>query len=389
MPIAPRFVHHELQLLNPSFDSPLVDVLNELEHLRRLRLTGDTPAALFFQLKEIFHLLESLGSARIEGNHTTLADYVESRVEGVGRTEDHLREVANIEQAMAYVDEAMESGASVTEHFIRELHSLAVADLAREGDKTPGAYRQGRVQIAQSSHQPPEHILVPDYMRELVAFINRADPPKYDLMKVALAHHRFGWIHPFSNGNGRTVRLLTYALLIKYGFNVKEGGRVLNPTAVFCNDRERYYRMLAEADQGTSQGLEAWCVYVLEGILTELRKVDRLTDYAYLLERVLLPALAYARERELLTETEYRILRLTCRQQGLVKAGDLSKALPELVKPAQRTYQINKLLERKLLQPVQAGGRQYVIAFANNYLLRGIVHALREEGFIPAPLEQG
>ena len=47
-------------------------------------------------------------------------------------------------------------------------------------------------------------------MEELVAFINRRDPPKYDLMKVAIAHHRFGWIHPFSNGNGRVVRLLTY-----------------------------------------------------------------------------------------------------------------------------------------------------------------------------------
>lgn len=88
--------------------------------------------------------------------------------------------------------------------------------------------------IAQSTHLPPEFIHVPAYMQELVGFMNRADAPKYDLMKVALAHHRFGWIHPFGNGNGRTVRLLTYSLLIKYGFNVKTSGRVLNPTAVFA-----------------------------------------------------------------------------------------------------------------------------------------------------------
>ena len=75
--------------------------------------------------------------------------------------------------------------------------------------------------------------------------VNENHPPKYDLIKVALAHHRFGWIHPFGNGNGRVVRLLTYALLIKYGFNVKAGGRVLNPTAVFCNDQDRYYAMFA------------------------------------------------------------------------------------------------------------------------------------------------
>lgn len=78
----PQFSHYDLQLLNPSFDSPLVDVLAELEFLRRLRLEGDTPPQVFFQLKALFHMLESLGAARIEGNHTTLADYIDSKVEG-------------------------------------------------------------------------------------------------------------------------------------------------------------------------------------------------------------------------------------------------------------------------------------------------------------------
>ena len=385
---SPRFVHHDLQLLNPSFDSPLVDVLQELEHLRRLRLGGDTPAPLFFQLKDIFHLLESLGSARIEGNHTTLADYVETKVEGGRATDDHIMEVANIEKAMGYVDEAITAGEPITEYFIRELHALAVSDLAREGDKTPGTYRQSGVKIAQSSHLPPEALLVPDYMQELVEFINREDPPKYGLMKVALAHHRFGWIHPFGNGNGRTVRLLTYALLIKYGFNVKDGGRVLNPTAVFCNDRERYYQMLSLADKGTPDGLEAWCLYVLNGILVELNKVDRLTSYDYLQRHILLPALSYAKARELLTDMEFRILKLAFEQKGSLKAGDLVLVNPEWSKPAQRTYQINKLLSRQLLMPAQDGAREYVVMFSNNYLLRGIIQSLRGEGFIPEPLER-
>jgi len=386
---AARFVHHDLQLLNPSFDSPLVDVLQELEHLRRFRLGGDTPTPLFFQLKEIFHLLESLGSARIEGNHTTLADYVETRVEGGRSTDDHIMEVANIEKAMGYIDEAITAGEPISEYFIRELHALAVSELAREGDKTPGTYRQSGVKIAQSSHLPPEALQVPGYMQELVEFINREDPAKYGLMKVALAHHRFGWIHPFGNGNGRTVRLLTYALLIKYGFNVQDGGRVLNPTAVFCNDRERYYQMLSEADKGSADGLEAWCLYVLNGILMELNKVDRLTSYDYLHRHILLPALSYAKARELLTDMEFRILKLAFEQKGSIKAGDLVQVNPEWSKPAQRTYQINKLLNRRLLVPVQDGVREYVVMFANNYLLRGIIQSLRYEGFIPEPLERG
>jgi len=75
-----QFVHHPLRLLNPSFDSPLLDVLTDLEHLRRLQIQGTTPMPVFMQLKQVFHVLESLASARIEGNHTTLADYVEARV---------------------------------------------------------------------------------------------------------------------------------------------------------------------------------------------------------------------------------------------------------------------------------------------------------------------
>ena len=97
------FHHFDLALLNPAFDSPLVDVLTELEHLRRLQLGGTTPAPVFFQLKHVFHILESLGSARIEGNHTTLADYVESALEAPGATNsaDQIREIGNIEEAMA------------------------------------------------------------------------------------------------------------------------------------------------------------------------------------------------------------------------------------------------------------------------------------------------
>jgi len=381
----PTFIHHDLTLLNPAFDSPLVDVLTELEHLRRLQLYGTTPAPVFYQLKRIFHMLESLGSARIEGNLTTLADYVESKLEGSGRLPaEQLREMENIEEAMVLVEERMWHGHPLSEHFLRELHAITVAGLTREGDATPGAYRQRRVTIAKSEHLPPEFFLVPQYMQELVAFINENHPPKYDLIKVALAHHRFGWVHPFGNGNGRVVRLLTYALLLKYGFNVRAGGRVLNPTAVFCNDRERYYAMLETADSGTPAGLEAWCVYVLQGMLEELRKVDRMVDFTYLADTVLGPAIVHARERELITAMEARVLHAVVRK-GVAKAADLGSAMPGM-SAAQRTYQIRKLVERKMLLPVHEGARQYTLGFSNSHLLRGIVRVLSAEGFIPATL---
>lgn len=379
--VPPVFVDIPLQLPSPSFDSPLTDVVMELEHLRRLTLSGDTPPPVFYQLKQIFHLLESLGSARIEGNHTTLADYIEAKIAAEAPHGEQIREIENIEQAMTFLEETVAKGSPITHQFIRELHVLTVQGLAREGDRTPGAYRVGSVVIAGATHLPPDGVRVQEYMDELVAFINRDDPPKYDLLKVALAHHRFAWIHPFSNGNGRVVRLLTYALLIKYGFNVRAGGRVLNPTAVFCNDRERYYAMLSLADSGNDEGITDWCLYVLAGIRDELAKVDQLTRYQVLKERILFPALDYSRTRGLITRTEETVLRRAA-ELGIFKASDFGELFPELTE-RQRTYQLKKLIDAQMLQPVRPNARAYTINFVNNALIRAVMRILVAEGFVP------
>ncbi len=378
--MAPRFVDVPLQLISPGFDSPLTDVVIELDHLRRLRLGGDTPLAVFMQLKQIFHTLESLGSARIEGNHTTLADYIEGKIEAPARLSDQIMEVNNIERAMDYIEEAIQAGGRITEQFIRELHQLTVTGLVREGDENPGRYRPTNVQIGGAEHLPPDAGLVPAYMQELTDFINRDDAAKYDLLKMALAHHRFLWIHPFGNGNGRTVRLLSYAMLIKYGFNVQAGGRVLNPTAVFCNDRNAYYENLALADTGRDEGLEAWCLYVLGGMRDELYKVDRIARYDYLRDHILRPALAHSRDRKWLTDAEAVVLDMAI-GKGEFRAADIDGVLPALT-TRQRTYLITRLNEQNMIRPARENARAYTISFTNNYLLRGVIRALEKEGFV-------
>ncbi|HEU4622537.1 MAG TPA: Fic family protein [Burkholderiaceae bacterium] len=376
-----QFVHHDLRLLNPSFDSPLLDVLTDLEHLRRLQLHNTTPLSVFMQLKEVFHSLESLASARIEGNHTTLADYVEAKVTDGSPHHEQLREIENIERAMKQIEESIQSGEPLSEHWLRGLHAITVNELTREGDRNPGAYRKGPVSIARAEHLPPDAMHVSEYMTELITFINRTDAPKYDLMKVALAHHRFAWIHPFSNGNGRVVRLLTYALLIKYGFQVSAAaGRLLNPAAVFCADRDRYYAMLAFADKGTDSALEHWCTYVLAGIRDELSKVGQLANYDYLQSRVLVPAVMYTRQRQMITDIEEAVLTATIKA-GIVKASDIEAVLPRL-NANQRSYQIRKLVEAGMLQSIRPGARQYSIGFSHTMLLRGVIRALTHQGFI-------
>jgi hypothetical protein len=79
-------------------------------------------------------------------------------------------------------------------------------------------------------------------------------------------------------------------MMIKYGFNVKEG-KLLNPSAVFCNDRDYYYQMLTKADHGDDKSLLSWCDYVLSGILNEVSKVNKLLNFEYLYKNILFPTI--------------------------------------------------------------------------------------------------
>lgn len=376
-------MNKKLRLVSPSFDSPLTDALMELNHLRRLRLWGITTPCIFFQLKQIFHMLESIGSARIEGNRTTISEYIEQKIEKKERAMDKYSEIANVEGAMEFIEENISQGTQLSHHFIRKLHSLVVDGLTDEGDKTPGAYRTWNVQITGADHIPPEHFEVQNLMDELLEFVNSGGPEKYDLLKTAIAHHRFAWIHPFGNGNGRVVRLLTYILLIKYGFNVKEG-QLINPTAVFCSDRDLYYQMLARADSGSDADILAWCEYALSGILEEVQKLNKLLDFDYLYKKVLLPTIDLARERENITSLEHKVLAIGIKAQEF-KAADLKTAFSGQTE-RQRTHQIARMKEAGLIRPLEENGRIYHPSFTNNFLLRSLMTVLEREGFIP-PLD--
>ncbi len=378
-----HFVPYDLKLVEPSFGSSLTDLIIELDYLRKKPLGGSTHPKVFFQLKHIFHTLESIGSARIEGNNTTLAEYIETKLEEPKNAPAGIREIQNIEKAMAFIEENVKDY-PINRAFLSEMHKMIVDGLpvppAGEGDHTPGDYRKVNLKITGSKHLPPEWLRVEDLMRELVDFIDQEHGPKYDLLKAAIAHHRFVWIHPFGNGNGRTVRLFTYAMLVKTGFNVNVG-RIINPTAVFCSSRNDYYNMLSEADKGTDEGMLTWAEYVLKGLKEEIEKIDKLLDYSFLRKEILVPTINHSLERKYITDVESRILKKVVDNQ-VVQAGDVKEFFAGKA-DAEVSRQIRKLIDKKMLVPEKEGARKYVIRFDNNYLLRGIIHALGEKGFLP------
>lgn len=371
-----------LRLAVPDFNSPLTDLIIDLDHLRKKQLGGTTNPAIFFQLKRIFHTLESVCSARIEGNNTTITEYIETKLSEKTPQNKDIQEILNMEHAMAFIDEHIKD-VFFNRAFVSELHKQVVDQLLPppdgEGDKTPGAYRTVAVKIGRSNHKPPEPIQVTDYMDELFAFISHEDAPKFDLLKIAIAHHRFMWIHPFSNGNGRTGRLFTYAMLVKQGFHV-DVGRILNPTAVFCNNRQNYYHFLSLADSGNDDDILRWCEYVLAGLKEEIEKIDRLLDYKYLRSEILLPAISHSHERKLITDVETKILKKAVDKQVIqssdIKEFFIGKASSEI------SRNIGRLRDKKMLMPMEEGARRYVIRFDNSFLLRGIIKMLGEKNFI-------
>ncbi len=378
-----KFTHYDLKLIEPTFGSSLTDLIIELDYLRKKQLGGSTHPKVFFQLKHIFHTLESIGSARIEGNNTTIAEYIETKLSESKKIPPGIKEIQNIEKAMAFVEENVHHN-PINRAFVSEMHKRIVDGLLPppdgEGDHTPGEYRKINLKINKSLHRPPEWLRVDEYMHELLDFVNKEDSAKYDLLKAAIAHHRFVWIHPFGNGNGRTVRLFTYAMLVKTGFNVNVG-RIINPTAVFCSNRNDYYNFLSEADKGTDKGIIIWIEYVLKGLKDEIEKIDKLLDYNFLRKEILLPAIIHSVERKYITDVEMKILRKAIDQQ-VIQASDVKEFFVGKA-DAEVSRQIRRLIDKKMLTPEKEGARKYLLRFDNNYLLRSIIRSLGEKGFLP------
>lgn len=378
-----KFLHYDLKLIEPSFGSALTDLIIELDYLRKKPLGGSTHPKVFFQLKHIFHTLESIGSARIEGNNTTVAEYIETKLAKTKNVPPSIKEIQNIEKAMAFIEENVKDY-PINRAFLSEMHKMIVDGLLPppngEGDETPGEYRKTNLKINKSSHKPPEWLKIEDYMAELLDFVNREDSPKYDLLKTAIAHHRFVWIHPYGNGNGRTVRLFTYAMLVKTGFNVNVG-RIINPTAVFCSNRNDYYTNLSEADKGTDEGLIKWIEYVLTGLKEEIEKIDKLLDYDFLKKEILIPTISYSLERKYITEVEGKILKKAVDIQ-VIQAADVKEFFAGKA-DSEVSRQIRKLIDKKMLSPEKEGARKYVLRFDNSYLLRSVMKSLGEKGFLP------
>lgn len=370
----------------PKFDSGLTNIILELEHLKNRPLKNTTSESVFLQLKSLLHAVEAVASARIEGNRTTIASYIEKRDDDSHKNDEQIIEISNLIDGLDFIDKyVMEE--PISADFIKELHRVVVGELTNEGDKRAGTWRDEPRFIANAKHQPPEPYDVPDLMRELIDYINSDEGKQYDLLKIAIANHRFVWIHPFGNGNGRTDRLMTYALLCKKGYIAPNKMRLFNPTAIFAGDRNKYYDTLALADDYKDEHILEWCEYFLSGVRDEIKKSESLADAEFVNKKILLPSVDRMEKAGVVSKLEGNILGRAVRL-GIIKASDIKDLWGREVTSVAIAQQIKKLRDRNLIKPTKEGGREYEISFDNSELTRVTLEQMDLAGLLPIRVDR-
>ena len=141
----------------------------------------------------------------------------------------------------------------------------------------------GTVLLHQASgriiYEPPQDAReIVRLMGSLERFINEDDACSLDpLIKMALIHHQFESIHPFSDGNGRVGRILNVLYLTKTGLL---DSPILYLSRYINRNKEEYYRLLQRVR--TQDDWEAWTVYMLNAVsetaAVTLRQVNGIRD---------------------------------------------------------------------------------------------------------------
>ena len=217
-------------------------------------------------LADLVRIMNTYYSNLIEGHDTRPRDIERALA---GRLDhDEARRNLQIEaaahvQVQSRVDqlagsEQLPEPASVD--FVRWLHRefyrdapesmLRIRGAGRDFTMTPGEWRsRPEHDVAVGRHMPPSSDRVAEFMRYF------ADRYRFDRMgkagrivAMAAAHHRFNYIHPFPDGNGRVSRLMSHAMA--WHANIATNGLwyISRGLARGLNSRNEYKQMMDMAD---------------------------------------------------------------------------------------------------------------------------------------------
>ena len=215
----------------------------------------------------------------------------------------------------------------------------------------PGELRNDEVEVGR--HLPPAAASLPSFLGRFEQAYNPRNLSKIRLIvAVAASHHRFLWIHPFFDGNGRVARLMSHAVLKRMGI----GSSLWSVARGLARNVERYKALLMEADEPRRNDLDGrgslsqaalieFCEFFLGTCLDQVEFMRSILEPAELLRRI-----------EIYVEEEMRAQRLPKGSFPLLRevllAGEIERgAAPSITGYAERMARnvVSKLLERGLL----------------------------------------
>ncbi len=242
-----------------DFDlSDLEELLPQIERLyekkARLETLRPLPNSALHRIKEDLTLEWTYNSNSIEGNTLSLKETQMVLQEGITVKGKSLREhfeAYNHEKAIDYLYTLVNKDYTLRSIDILSLHGLVLRSIE---DDYAGRLRNGGVRIVGANFTPPSANKVSDLLDQLITFINDNPLGLSDIILASIFHHKLVWIHPFFDGNGRTVRLAMNLLLMRRGFP---------PAIILKNDRKKYYEALNQANKGNYYKL---CLLMLQAL---------------------------------------------------------------------------------------------------------------------------
>jgi len=269
--------------------SPKYQIRNRL--LKTIREIGETlivirsrrlAAPVMAKLTLDARSLSSYASTSIEGNPLPLTDVKRLIKQSPKQVRDTQREVLNYNQALEWVQSQVGTGKfKVTAKSFCKIQKMVVNELM-ENPFDIGNIRQKPVVIRDPRNinrivfMPPDHSDVPALLDELIKFINDNLGELDPVLLAGIFHKQAVLIHPFMDGNGRSTRLMTTAILGMTGLDVFP---IFAFESYYNRNVTKYFQMVGENDdyyEGKDKfDFTLWLEYFAEGILDELKRVEK------------------------------------------------------------------------------------------------------------------
>jgi Fic family protein len=297
-------------------------------------------------------LQEAKVSSEIENIFTTNDEmYRAASLDPASVSDPHTKEVLRYREALWHGFTVLQSRPLTTNLFVEIMQ--IIKQTGDEVRRVPGT-RIGNSRTRETIYTPPDG---EDRLRGLLgnleAFLHAEDDID-PLVKLAVAHYQFEAIHPFTDGNGRTGRIVNILYLVEQGLLDLP---VLYLSQYIIHNKAAYYTGLRRVTEESAW--EDWILHVLEGIEVTARqtrerivRIRNLMVETQTIARARAPKAASKDVIELIFEQPY------CRGKFLEERGIASRHTA--------TAYLQSLEEANLLRKQKFGREVY---FINDRLL--------------------